>query len=352
MNDNLVSILNFPIPKNKENIRQLLGKINFYHKYIKDATKILEPLHNLLCKNVGFKWSDQCQESFDKIKEYLTLAIFDRSKSIYIYTDASIEGIGAVLKQPQLDGSIMPVAYFSKKLTEGQKRKEAVFLECLAIKEAVKFWQYWLLGSKFTVYSDHKPLENLGVNVRTDEELGDMMNYLTQFNFNIVYNPGHHNEEAVCLSRNPVLNAHSNLHNDIIRTANYLIPEEIISDQKNIIKDKDTSLENGVLYNTKNNKKQIILTEARAKMLVHRVHNELGHIGMDSLIRTIVPYYCATNIYKIMKEVARNCMVCIKNKTHKGRKFGFLGHLGPAVRPFQIMSLDTIGGFGGRRSTQ
>ena len=259
MNDNLIAIRDFPIPKNKKNIRQLLGKINFYHKYIKDAVKILEPFHNLLRKNIEFEWSDQCQKSFDKIKEYLTsepiLAIFDNLKPIYIYTDASIEGLGAVLKQPQSDGSPMPVAYLSKKLTVGQKKKKAVFLECLAIKEAIKFWQYWLLGSKFTVYSDHKPLENLGVNVRTDEELGDMMNYLSQFNFNIVYNPGHSNEEADCLSRNPVLDSNSTFNEDIICTANYLKLEEITNDQKSIIKDRNTLLENDILYNIKNNKK-------------------------------------------------------------------------------------------------
>ena len=69
-------------------------------------------------------------------------------------------------------------------MTISQKKKKAVFLECLVIKEAIKFWQYWLIGRPFVVYSDHKPLENLGVNVRTDEELGDMMNFLSQFDFN------------------------------------------------------------------------------------------------------------------------------------------------------------------------
>ena len=46
------------------------------------------------------------------------------------------------------------------------------------------------------------------------------------------------------------------------------------------------------------------------------------------------------------------CEICIKNKTRKCRDFGEMGHLGPATEPFEIMSLDTVGGFGGRRSTK
>lgn len=68
-----------------------------------------------------------CQEAFIKLKEYLcsepVLAIFDSEAPIIIYTDASIEGIGAILKQKQRNDEIKPVAYFSKKLNKYQKKK-------------------------------------------------------------------------------------------------------------------------------------------------------------------------------------------------------------------------------------
>ena len=44
--------------------------------------------------------------------------------------------------------------------------------------------------------------------------------------------------------------------------------------------------------------------------------------------------------------------MCIKNKSRKNHDFGKLGQLGPTSRPFQIMYLDTIGGFAGKRSTK
>lgn len=57
-------------------------------------------------------------------------------------------------------------------------------------------------------------------------------------------------------------------------------------------------------------------------------------------------------MYKEIGNFCGSCEVCIKNKSRQGSKLGLLGHLGLASEPFQIMSLDTVGGFGGRRSTK
>lgn len=236
--DNLISIRNFPIPDTRKKIRQFLGKINFYNKYVPNISIILDPLHNLLRKDQEkhFTWTQKCQEAFEKVKNLLCskpiLAIFDPRLPIHIYTDASIEGIAAILKQPQNNNEEKPVAYFSRKLKEYQKKKKAVYLECLAIKEAVQFWQHWLLRKKFTVFSDHKPLENMNIKARTDEELGDLTYYLSQYDFQIVYSPGKYNLEADCLSRNPVMQPDEYKEKDKIRITNLIKLEDIINDQE------------------------------------------------------------------------------------------------------------------------
>ncbi|KAL7287791.1 hypothetical protein TKK_0018168 [Trichogramma kaykai] len=194
LKDNLTAIKSFPTPKNQKNIRQFLRKVNFYHEYIPRITTILEPLHSLLKKDKPFVWSDACERAFEEVKNLLcsqpVLEIFDQELPIIIYSDASLEGIGAVLKQKQRNGEEKTVEYFSRKLNEAQKKKKAVFLECLAIKEAIAFWQYWLLGKPFTVVTDHKPLENLNIKSRIDEELGDLTYYISQFDVKIKYSPG------------------------------------------------------------------------------------------------------------------------------------------------------------------
>lgn len=86
-----------------------------------------------------------------------------------------------------------------KKAERSSKEKKAIYLECLAIKQAIKYWQYWLLDKSFEVYSDHKSLENMNIKSRPDEELGELTYFLSQYNFKIKYTPGKENLEADCL---------------------------------------------------------------------------------------------------------------------------------------------------------
>ncbi|OWR52012.1 putative orf [Danaus plexippus plexippus] len=359
LKDNLIAIKDFPTPKNKKNIRQFLGKINFYGKYIPNISIILEPLHNLLRKDQNFTWTKICQESFDKIKNMLCLRpileIFDPDLPIHIYTDASIQGIGAILKQPQKNGEEKPCAYFSRKLNDSQKRKKAIYLEGLAIKESVKYWQHWLIGKKFKVFSDHKPLEKLNIKARTDEELGDLAYYLSQFNFEVIYSPGRDNVEADSLSRNPVLEPHVN-QDEVLKITNFLKLEEIQKDQEeneNIKLNKTKLLlKNKVYFKRIGKKEKIILTEEFSKKLIKNIHYEYCHIGVKQIENKIKPFYTAKNLINNIKNICDNCEICLKNKTRTKFKFGLMSHLGPATYPFEIVSIDTIGGFGGSRSTK
>lgn len=359
LKDNLISIRNFPTPKTQKNIRQFLGKINFYHEYIPNGSILLDPLHRLLRKNTQFIWSEECEKSFSKIKNILcsqpVLEIFDKDLPITIYTDASLNGIGAILKQIQKDGKEKPVGYFSKKLNDTQKRKKAIYLECLAIKEAIKYWQYWLIGRKFTVLSDHKPLENLNIKARTDDELGELTFYLSQYDFNIKYIPGKNNTEADSLSRNPVLEDNDN-DEEILKTVNLITIDEIKADQQKNekIKEKKTKLieRNGILYKKQRNREKVILSEEASVKLIKEIHTEWCHLGINQMINKISPYYTAKNLTRNIKKICNNCETCIKNKSRGQDKYGLMSHLGPASKPFQIMSIDTIGGFGGQRSTK
>lgn len=357
--DNLISIRDFPIPKTQRNVKQFLGKINFYNKYIPNIAITLDPLHNLLRKGQKFLWTKVCQQSFDKMKQMLcsqpVLEIYDPELPIYIYTDASLQGIGAVLKQKQINGEEKPVAYFSKKLNDSQKKKKAIYLEGLAIKEAIKYWQYWLMGKTFTVFSDHKPLENLNIKSRTDEELGDFTYYLSQYDFTIKYSPGKDNLEADCLSRNPVLEAYEN-EDEQLKIVNLIKLDNIIEDQQNNknLQDRKNKmiLRNNVYYKKVKTKEKIILSEDFSIKLIVQIHKDYCHIGMKQLQNKIIPFYTANNLIQNIKKTCKNCEICIKNKTRGQSKFGLMAHLGPASEPFEIMSIDTIGGFGGSRSNK
>lgn len=359
LKDNLISIKKFPTPKTQKNVRQFLGKINFYHKYVPNIAIKLEPLHNLLRKGQTFNWTKACQESFDEMKQILCsqpiLTIFDPNLPIHIYTDASILGVGAVLKQPQANNEEKPIAYFSKKLNDLQKRKKAIYLECLAIKECVKYWQHLLIGRKFTVFSDHKPLENMNIKSRTDEELGDLTYYLSQYDFQIKYSPGKYNIEADCLSRNPVLEPNEN-QDEQLKIVNTITLEDILKDQEkneNIQSQKNKLItKNNVYYKKLKKTEKIIISERFSIQFMKDVHIDLGHIGIKQMQRMISSLYTAENMTKNIKMICESCIVCLKNKSRGQNKYGLMSHLGPARKPFQICSIDTIGGFGGSRSTK
>lgn len=359
LKDNLKAIKEFPVPKTQKNVRQFLGKINFYGKYVPNISIILDPLHNLLRKQQQFIWSEECQDSFEKIKNLLCLqpilAIFNPDLPIHIYTDASIHGIGAVLKQTQNNGETKPCAYFSRKLNEYQKKKKAIYLECLAIKEAVKYWQHWLMGKSFTVITDHKPLEKMNIRARTDEELGDLAYYLSQFNFEVIYSPGKYNIEADSLSRNPVLEPNEN-QNEILKIVNLIKLEDIQNDQKtnrDIKKNcKNVTLRDNVYYKKIGTREKILLSEEFCKIFIEKVHHSFCHIGIQQMKNKIQPFYEAKNLTNNIKKICDNCEICIKNKSRSKYKFGLMSHLGPSTYPFEIVSIDTIGGFGGSRSTK
>lgn len=55
---------------------------------------------------------------------------------------------------------------------------------------------------------------------------------------------------------------------------------------------------------------------------------------------------------KNIQQICKNCQTCKKNKSRGQEKIGLMSHLGPATKPFEIVSIDTVGGFGGSRSTK
>ncbi len=357
LNDNLAAINKFPQPKTRRNVRQFLGKINFYLKFIPNASSLLEPFHRLLRKNVPFQWTSECQRVFDSVKNLLTsapiLAIFDSAKPITIYTDASAVGIGAVLKQTQEDGSEKPVAYFSRKLSEAQRKRKAIYVESLAIWEAIRFWKYWLIGRKFKVVTDHQPLAGLNLKARPDEELGDLANELLQFDFEISYRKGTLNSEADCLSRNPVSEPVSPEDEEpALPTANLITIEDIKTAQENITPLPSDEEKAGILFRQIKGKKRILINPELGKRLISTVHERFGHIGQKHVSLILSKSFHFNGMTAHIRDHCRRCDVCKRNKTRRPQPFGKMGHFGPATKPFQIMSLDTIGGFGGNRSTK
>ena len=119
------AIVEFPVPSNKRELLRFLGMTGFYRKFCANYSTIVEPLTNLLRKNVPYIWSDSCQKAFDMIKAVLVnepvLAAPNFSKPFKLGIDASDVGVGSVLLQEDENGFEKPVSYFSRKLNKHQR---------------------------------------------------------------------------------------------------------------------------------------------------------------------------------------------------------------------------------------
>ena len=194
------AIVNFPTPCNVKSTQRLLGIANFYRSFIKNHSKILEPLINLTRKGVAFKWTDDCQTAFETIKNRLVNApvrhYFDPELMVVLTTDASGRGIGAVLSQVNKEGKLILIAYGSRVLKPAEYGWSTTEKECFAIVYFVKkFRQY--LHRPFLVFSDHNSLRYVSTMRDSSRKITRWLNFLMQYEFEVHHREGRSRELIV-----------------------------------------------------------------------------------------------------------------------------------------------------------
>ena len=144
------------IPQNAKELASFLGLATYYGRFIPNFAKICAPLHEAK-QGKDFRWTQTCEENFNLLKRKLTstplLQPFVTSKTSVVTVDASKTAIGAVLSQ---DGH--PVLFVSRKLTSAESNYSNIEREALAAIWACKRLEQFLLGKRFVVETDHKPL--------------------------------------------------------------------------------------------------------------------------------------------------------------------------------------------------
>lgn len=204
--DKVDAIINMPAPTTKKQLRSFMGSINFYGRLIPKLSDKISPLSKYLKKGSSehFTFDAEAETNFLILKECLTsppiLKIPDLNLTFCLRTDASSTGLGAVIIQ-YLDGEPFPVAFASRKLLSPETRYSTIERECLAIVWGVKKFEYYLLGRKFLLESDHKPLKYLETSKSTNARLMRWSLALQSYNFSVVYMKGTNNIFADLLSR-------------------------------------------------------------------------------------------------------------------------------------------------------
>lgn len=161
---NVEAVTDFPAPQNRRGVRRFLGMVGYYRRFIKNFSEIATPLTNLLRKNVKFVWTKECEEAFEKLKAVLISYPLLQSPNFdlpfRLATDASDVGLGAVLLQEDDSGNVLPVAYFSRKLSPAETKYSTIEKEALCLIKALTHFSVYLSSSLYPVmiYTDHNPL--------------------------------------------------------------------------------------------------------------------------------------------------------------------------------------------------
>jgi hypothetical protein len=169
-------------------------------------------------------WGQAKQDAFDQLKAALSsppvLTYADFTRPFELHTDASAQGLGAILYQEDADGLKRVVAYVSRALSKAEKNYPAHKLEFLALKWSVteKFRDY-LCGANFTVHTDNNPLTYVLTTAKLDATGHRWLAALSIFNFKLRYKPGTANIDADILSRLPSkTDEHEEIAEDVFHT--------------------------------------------------------------------------------------------------------------------------------------
>ena len=216
------AVQQFPVPTTVKGVRQFLGLASYYRHFVPNFAKIAGPLYVLTKQTVSFQWTSNCQDSFERLKCLLAsppvLAYPDFEATFILHTDASGDGLGAVLEQDD-DGQSHPLAYASRTLSKHEANYGVTELEELAIVWALRHFRAYLLGHKCIVYTDHSPLKAVLAAPHSSGRRARWGDTLAEFDLEVCYKPGRKNTnaDALQLSRAPLCSVGAVTANDTLR---------------------------------------------------------------------------------------------------------------------------------------
>eukprot|EP00794_Sanderia_malayensis_P018523 gene18523-biopygen15608 len=203
------AIEEFPLPTSLRKLRELLGLVNFYRRFIPNCASIIQPLTDLLSPKKTketVQLSEEAITAFREIKSALTnatLLVHPSQESSYcLMVDASNVAVGRVLQQ-RIDNTWKPLGLFSKRLQPAEVKYSTFGRELLGIYLTIKHFRHCLEGREFYILTDHKPL-TYALSTSPDRyspRETRHLDYISQFTADIRHVTGKENVVADALSR-------------------------------------------------------------------------------------------------------------------------------------------------------
>jgi hypothetical protein len=197
--ERLQPLRDLPLPDNNAKLKRAIGLFSYYSCWINRFSDKIRPLID----HKNFPLTTEAQSAFDSLKkevENSCLRTIDPNLPLIVETDASDFAIAATLNQGG-----RPLAFFSRSLSQSEKRYAAVEKEAHSIVEALKKWKHYLVGRHFTLITDQKSVSFMFDSKHHGKIKNDKITRwrieLAPYNYDIVYRPGNDNKPADALSR-------------------------------------------------------------------------------------------------------------------------------------------------------
>ncbi|RDX73780.1 Retrovirus-related Pol polyprotein, partial [Mucuna pruriens] len=183
-------ITSLPNPALVWDVHSFLGHAGFYRQFIRNFSKIVLPLSNLLQKDVDIVFDKACIEAFEELKTRLTITPTLQAPNwelpFELMCDTFNSALGAIIGQRVGVGKpSYVIAYASRTMDPAWINHTTTKKELLAIVFALDKFRAYFLGFKVIVFSDHAALKYLLKKLDAKPRLIRWMLLLQEFNLEI-----------------------------------------------------------------------------------------------------------------------------------------------------------------------
>ncbi len=204
--DLVSAVATHPTPADSTEVKQFVGLVSFYRRFIKGFAKIARPLHNLMRDGVPFVWDEDCVNAFTTLRDKLLSAEIlkypDWDSEFVLTTDGCVTGVGSVLSQLcDVTNTQRPICYHSRSLNKHEANYGISELEMLAVVDSIEKFRHYLSHNTFLLITDHKALQWLMTMKKPSGKLYRWIMAIQGLNFKIEHRPGTSIQHADSLSR-------------------------------------------------------------------------------------------------------------------------------------------------------
>ncbi|XP_070025442.1 uncharacterized protein [Nicotiana sylvestris] len=184
------SIRDLPPLRTKKEVMSLLGRLNYISRFIAQLTSTCDPIFKLLKKDAAIKWTEECQEAFDKIKEYLlnppVLVPPEPERPLFLYLTVLENSFNCVLRQHDVIGKKEHAIYYlSKTFTNYEVKYTLLERTCCTLTWVAQKLRHYLLAYTTYLITRLDPLKYIFQKPMPTGRLANWQILLTEFD--IVY---------------------------------------------------------------------------------------------------------------------------------------------------------------------